>query len=154
MREKGGLCLVHKMGVSFPASLLGVFRSIGSGGNNPRKLRTVLQRRFGLKSGGGMFPNHSMLSICYPTHPNLYIPPTLLHTMGREKDAGETPAGHGGDGRSEYEKKHDFVSRNELIKRVPGMLEELDDADFHTVYRLIWSLTSKKALYEISSRGD
>ncbi len=38
------LCRSLKKGVPFPISLLGVFRSIGSGGNNPRNLKTVLQR--------------------------------------------------------------------------------------------------------------
>ena len=51
--------------------------------------------------------------------------------------------------KTQYEKEKGLVERNELMKnltRKKGMLNELNEQDFHYIYSLIWSLTAKELL--------
>ena len=55
--------------------------------------------------------------------------------------------------RSKYEIKHGYVSRHDLIKNVEGKLNDLTDYDFHLVYGLIWSLSTKQLLISNSKKS-
>ena len=46
--------------------------------------------------------------------------------------------------RSEYEIRYDFVSREKLIKRVPKLMEDITEVDFHTFYHLLWTLSTHR----------
>ena len=48
--------------------------------------------------------------------------------------------------RTEYEEKNSLVSRKELIKNVPSLMEDLDDVDFHSWYHLLWTVSTQRIL--------
>jgi len=53
---------------------------------------------------------------------------------------------------TEYEKQHGRVSRIDLIKNVKGMMDKLNDDEFHSFYILLWSMTYTKTLYRIAQK--
>lgn len=50
------------------------------------------------------------------------------------------------DNRTEYEMKNGLVSRKELIKNVPELMEDLNDVDFHSWYHMLWTLSTQRML--------
>ena len=47
---------------------------------------------------------------------------------------------------TEYERKNDLVSREELIKNVPDLMKDLNYVDFHSLYHLLWTLSTHRML--------
>ena len=48
--------------------------------------------------------------------------------------------------RTKYEELHLLVGRKDLRKNVLGLMDELNDSEFHSIYDLIWSITAKDLL--------
>jgi len=48
--------------------------------------------------------------------------------------------------RTEYELRNGLVSRNELIKHVPELMDDLNDIDFHCWYHLLWTLSTQRMM--------
>ena len=46
-----------------------------------------------------------------------------------------------------YEKARGFVPREELRGNVLRMVDELPEAEFHSVYDLLWHMTTTRMLY-------
>jgi len=50
---------------------------------------------------------------------------------------------------TEYELRNRLVSREELIKHVPDLMNDLNDVDFHSLYHLLWTLSTQQLLERI-----
>ena len=57
---------------------------------------------------------------------------------------------------TEYERKNGLISKEEIIKNVPGLMKNLSDVDFHSYYHLLWTLSTHRMLERIrrQERGD
>ena len=68
----------------------------------------------------------------------------------------ETPGKRGtpaqGNIKTEYEQRNDLVSREELIKNVSKLMEELNDVDFHSYYHLLWTLSTQRMLERMEEK--
>ena len=47
---------------------------------------------------------------------------------------------------TEYEIVNGLVSRKELIKNVLNLMEDLNDIDFHSLYHLLWTMSTQRML--------
>lgn len=55
---------------------------------------------------------------------------------------------------TEYEQKNGLVSREELIKNVPSLMEDLNEIDFHSWYYLLWTLSTQRMLERIRRQRE
>ena len=49
-----------------------------------------------------------------------------------------------------YEKTHGVRARSELMEHLPELFESLDEANFHRLYDLAWSLSTEELLHHIA----
>jgi len=50
---------------------------------------------------------------------------------------------------TEYELRNHLVSKDEPIKHVPDLMKDLNDVNFHSLYHVLWTLSSQRLLEQI-----